>query len=498
MIRPISIALVYGGTRSYLYAKIMEELIKSKSNQIPLIPLLVDGSERNGGVMDAIKRIFEPSNRAIVFVSEAYEAHKIGDDKKVGMATPNLMFELGYLYRKLGENSLKIITDFSYEDIKDKFSFPSDLQGQYLCSKKELKHASEEEIWGIFKGILEAELKDIFEKDGIKAGKSIFANYEPRIEALFLREIKNGINEYSLEKQHTTVMNNWISELGNLSNMSEQGDSSKERCIILYSYERLLFLLAFHDTKIEGIDICNLKITASMSKSIMQRPEARLFNVIVDYIVGHSSEMGAPFYIDIADKIECLFDEKNFNSLVSMLVKNYLGLCYLNSAMKISREKSIEFVAERFARAKECFDWVINKARDVASGTLTENVILSFVYYNRARVLSRLNRSKEEWRNDFIQSREIRERMSTRDEFPRFIQLYFLKELYHCINGETHEVLQYYEREDIAMPENERNEYISRETQVLEKLKMFEQTIIAGKPFFEQVKSNAMGNLKKL
>lgn len=88
--------------------------------------------------------------------------------------------------------------------------------------------------------------------------------------------------------------------------------------------------------------------------------------------------------------------------------------------------------------------------------------------------------------------------MSTKEEFPEFIQLYFQKEMYHCINGETHEMLRYYKRKELAMPESERKGYRSQEDTVLEKLKVFEQMIIAGKPFFEQGKTNTMRNIERL
>ena len=182
-----------------------------KCEKIPMIPLLVDGSDRNGGVMDAIRRIFEPSNHAFIFISGVYEGKKvereISDDERrkeispVQMSTPNLMFELGYLYRKMGEERIKLITDLSHHAISNSFCFPSDLIGNYVCFKPELNNADEDKIKSILDEILRREILSIRETDGISERTDLSYNYTPQIESLFAREKSEKINDKSLELQ---------------------------------------------------------------------------------------------------------------------------------------------------------------------------------------------------------------------------------------------------------------------------------------------------------
>lgn len=495
MIRPVSIALVYGGHRSYAYAKTMEELIVKRCNQLPLVPLLVDGSNRNGGVMDAIETVFNPSNRAFIFISEVYEGKEIvGTKTGLKMTTPNLMFELGYLYKKMGPAQIKLITDFPFEDTKDKFCFPSDLNGQFLCTKPELKLASENGIKYFLDEILSAEITSIKQVEQLSEYKDISYNYIPHINSLFARELSENINGYSLENQYETIFNTWKQELSEFSHMHNIYPSVTENYTLMYLYERLLFVPAFHGIDLDKIDIDALKIPRYL---LTQCAEAKLYNNILDYICGHSRSTSVSFYTDQIRRFEKYNNEDIRFGLSRILISNYLGLSYLNYAEKESKA-NFSSIEDALRNAISCFNMVISKAQNLYEGTLIETMLLSYAYFNRARARSALGLDLNVWTADFETAERNRRSLARKQEFPLIMQLYFKNEMYHSINGQVYATMEWHKKKDSTLSNEVKQEFRSKEQAVLLELQKFEQTIIAGQPFFEAVRTNAQNNLSLL
>ena len=197
------------------------------------------------------------------------------------MTVPNLMFEFGYLYNKLGEKKIKLILDFPFSEIKNNhFCFPSDVSGNMVCDKPELKSSTEMQITNILSRVLDDELKQIKSQNGLSDISDIRSLYMPRIESLFSREKSEGLNDYSLEKQLQVVYNNWTTELREFTHMNGVEARTKNEYLLMYLYERVLFFAAFHQVKVDGMDIGRLKLSRQLSESIFKNPEAKLFNNI--------------------------------------------------------------------------------------------------------------------------------------------------------------------------------------------------------------------------
>ena len=504
MIRPFSIALVYGGNRSYNYAKEMKSLIEKKGNHLPLIPLLVDTND-NGIIFNTILDTFKSSDYAYIFVSQVYKGTKINEDKQVSMATPNLLLELGYLIKKIGLENIKIILDFSYDDVKDGFFvFPSDLNGDYLCAKPELMNDSMN--IEILREILDMDLNKI---QRIKNFSSIdqihgLKAYLPDYQDVFQWEIDiENINEYSLDKQYKMVFENWKNELLEFQHMEGIASDIKDSYIIMYLYERLLFFPVFHG--ITGINITEMKVSMRYSESLPNKKEGKLYNAIIDYIKGQTNGNSAFFknYIDFFNNNKL----EKINPLIYIIVQNYLGLCYLNYFLCLRKESifiKIEKQKEILDSANLCFCNATNKCEIEFQGTLDSEMIKAFAYYNNARVLCEkyvLNNdplTKVNWINQYNLAIECRKQLSEEVRFPQFIRLYFKNEMYHAQNRKIMEQISFWERNQNLIDEEEiRNAKLNGES-IFDELKKYEETIVAGQPFFRTIKNNVSENLGRL
>ena len=498
MIRPVSIALVYGGNQSHEYARIMAELIEQKSSQLPLIPLLVDGSSENGKIIEIIKERFAPSDHAFVFISAVYEGKESNEDRIMKMTVPNLMFEFGYLYNKLGEKKIKLILDFPFSEIKNNhFCFPSDVSGNMVCDKPELKSSTEMQITNILSRVLDDELKQIKSQNGLSDISDIRSLYIPRIESLFSREKSEGLNDYSLEKQLQVVYNNWTTELREFTHMNGVEARTKNEYLLMYLYERVLFFAAFHQVKVDGMDIGRLKLSRQLSESIFKNPEAKLFNNIVEYIMGNGKGVQAEFYNERLRIFNNYEKQSNTYSLPYIIIKNYKGLCYLNYYER-ALDNSSSPMKGFLENALRCFDEVLKLSQEKYDGTVIDTMLKAYAYYNRARVRFLLDNEKDLWLSDFDESIRAREYLSEEEAFPKFIRLYYKNEMYHSINSRTYTLTTYYKKKGVDMPDELKNKLCGVEANILEELKKFEETVIAGQSFFQVVKEKAKSNLSNL
>lgn len=493
MIRPISIALVYGGNRSAEYARTMKSLILSKCESLPVIPLLVDSTTDNAAIWSSIESTFESSDYAFVFLSEVYIGYKADERvRDVSMSTPNLMLEYGYLIHKLGKERIKLILDFDYSRTADgSFVFPSDCSGDFRCSLTKLSSASNRnEIEAILEPILNNDLNALIQKYNLSSIDDI-NHQRVGINSIFQREFDEGVRDYSIEKQYSKFFGIWTAEMDEFSQMKDIDVSIRNKYVLSYVYSRLLFYPALHEINIKGLNIDLFKVSDQRFPGIMSTCGAKSYNAIIDYIKGGSNT--SSFYTDIAAILES-------NSAINMglpdvIVKNYLGLCYLNAAINcVDKVKVVEYCNKAF----QLFSTVIELAGRLFAGTITETMLRAFSFYNRARAGSILQNEIDSWTNDFDRAEIARRTLSEHELFPLFIQNYFKQEMYHCINGKIFFTMQQYDNMDIPIPEDLRERFSEMERGILDELKIYEQTVVASQSFFKKVKERAEANRSRL
>lgn len=495
MIRPISIAIVYGGSRSAQYAEAMKSLILSKCSELPVIPLLVNSTTRNGSVWTIIEETFKDSDYAFILLSEVYQAYTEEDRvKTLSMSTPNLMLEFGYLIHKLGKTNIKVVMDFDYNKTRSgSFVFPSDLQGDFRHSLPELRDAEDTDtMQRILSGVLDEDLRSLKEFHSLSNINDIMQQ-KVGMNAIFKQE---SMSDYSLEKQYSHIFSVWSSELNEFSQMLTINSKVRNYYVLSFVYSRVLFFAALHEINIGSIDVGRLKVSEEQFAGITNMPEATSYNAIIDYIVGSSNpNNNAVFFTDIATRLKTSTDMSL--GLPDIIIKNYLGLCYLNASLRIRSSNRTQAV-EMCNKAYELFDEVIMLAARVFEGTITETIIRSYAYFNRARAGSFLGNSIEAWTNDYNNAETYRQQLSSNSEFPLFLQDYYKRETYHCINGMIHSTMNWYESKECTPPNETVVYFKKREEDILDELKQYEQTVVAGQSFFIKAKDNATNNIAKL
>lgn len=494
MIRPISIAIVYGGERSALYAEAMKELILSKCSELPVIPLLVNSTTENGSVWDVIETTFRDSDYAFILLSEVYSAYKENDKiKEYYMSTPNLMLEYGYLIHKLGKNNIKVIMDFDYEKTKDTFVFPSDLAGDFRHSLTELRDAIDKEAMkNILLPVLSTDLNRLKNRHDLSNISNI-EKQEIGMNAIFTQE---PMADFSIDKQYIHIFNVWLQELNEFTQMQSIAPRIRNLYVISYLYSRILFFAALNEINLEGIDINKLKVSNQQFSDITNMPEAKSYNAIIDYITGSGNRNNTPkFFIDIANGLQT----STYGSLglPDIIIKNYLGLCYWNASRRTDATKTSE-KHQLCQQAYDQFDDVIFLAKKLFNGTLTEKIIKSYAHFNKARAAIVLGKDMDEWQNDYNLAEINRKQLSENEEFPIFLKNYFKSEHYHCINSRIDSTIEWYRTKGSKIPDEFVMGSRSQEDAILEELKKYEQTVVAGQSFFKVVKDNAKNNITKL
>jgi hypothetical protein len=370
MIRPISIAIVYGGSRAAQYAEAMKSLILSRCSELPVIPLLVNSTTNNGSIWTIIEETFKDSDYAFILLSEVYQAYTEEDRvNTLSMSTPNLMLEFGYLIHKLGKTNIKVVMDFDYnKTISGSFVFPSDLLGDFRHSLPELRDAEDTDaMQRILSGVLDEDLRRLKEFHSLSNINDIM-HQKVGMNAIFKHE---SMADYSLEKQYSHIFSVWSSELNEFSKMLSINSQVRNYYVLSFVYSRVLFFAALHEIKnIGSIDVGRLKVSEEQFPGITNMPEATSYNAIIDYIVGSSNPNNtAVFFTDIASRLKTSTDMSL--GLPNIIIKNYLGLCYLNASF---RSLNATKKTEMCRKAYELFDEVIELAARVFAGTITKRL----------------------------------------------------------------------------------------------------------------------------
>ena len=247
MIRPFSIALLYGGEKAKSYAKIMQHIINEYAQYYPLIPVIVESTTISQRLNDynhnIIFEMLDECDFAYFFLTSSYVGYEVDSEKKEErkLCRPNPILEYGYMLKKLGAKKIKVIRDFSYDLIeKGTFVFPSDLAGLNTSGFiNEQEKSIDEMLRSIFQNDLSA-LGLNQEYNHMDAEKLIFScnHYDVDFGNIFLEDINNQINEYALDKQHLYVWDRWNDKKNRLAQIS---GNSKEKIIkeIYYNYEMM-------------------------------------------------------------------------------------------------------------------------------------------------------------------------------------------------------------------------------------------------------------------
>lgn len=315
------------------------------------------------------------------------------------------------------------------------------------------------------------------------------------MDCLFTRETGEGMQDYSIEKQYSKIFHTWLSEIDEFKNM-EVSDKIRNKYVMSYLYSRLLFFPALHGIQISGFDIGKYRVSETAFSSINELPGCIQYNAILHYIVNTTHPQNSIFYTNIKQTLEQDLDRIDI-VLHRIIVENYIGLCSLNASIRNPTGLSADLLLRQ---AAQNFTNVINWTRNSNyANTITEDILCSFAFFNRARANYELNESDiKVWQNDFEEAADRRRLLANQEELPRFLQNYFKQELYHCVNKKIESTIEWYEKEGTSLPTDTRKRFFEEEKGILDELKAYEQTVVAGQPFFKVVKEKARNNLKRL
>lgn len=486
MIRPFSIALIYGGLQAKEYADKMKRKIIEDTVLYPFNPLLVDGG--TGDIWSVIENTFDKADYAIVFLSQVYE-YKY-NNQKIGSSTPNLLIELGYMLHKLGKDKIVIIADFIYEKIaKKEFLFPSDLNGLFIQNHQDLKDPDTvnftiARIWDEIK----TSLINGRYINTITTAKQLLTNrYIPNMVKVFSKEMEEKIDNYSIDKQYEIVWKTWMSELAEID-MIECPAEIIYKTIFLF--ERLLLLFMFVDYWLDDntcIDISNMNF--SENDNATESVHQLLYQEIIKYII-YSSRLSSNELFKIGDRIhkyESLC--KDNNEFIKVLAEDYAGLCYYNGCRKSSDLNSKKDMLEK---ASKCFQYVISRSAQFSNNiSIDGRILCAYAKYNQARTLQLLGKEYEEFESLFDQSISDRHLLSQCSYFPEFVKLYWKREEYLAENAKIDACFMFWKNDKRIEAKRKLND-------ILFDLRKSETTIVAGQEFFKKLKAKTEDNILQI
>ena len=506
MVRPFSIALVYGGDVALGYAKVMEKVISEDIASFPFVSKLVDGAD--GDLWEYIEQTFNDVEYAIVFFSEVYRGVKKAkektentccqeNEKSITMTTPNLMLEFGYLLHKIGKDNIKIVTDFKYDRVEDgSFIFPSDVRGNSVKALPELKIGNQQEeafhnLWEDIKQRLKD--REVIGKY-IEADKLLTKEYIPNMKSIFDKEMRMKINEYSLDKQYLKVWDNWIEELKEIQRLEVLKSKAEVAGAykVVFLFERALWLFMYKDYKRDGNTSIGIEnFDCSNTEVGINEDYIRLYREIRDYIFKSSEWNKSEYELRGKKIVDYINGLDIIASFIGVLSLNYAGLCFLNASGK-EEPKKIDLLK----KAKECFIIVIENSRNFeANGSVDSEILCAYAKFNLARAMAWAGDSYEKYSTMYKQAIVARKNLSQNSAFPEFVQLYWKREAFHAENSRISECCTYWKNNQMIKEIKGARKTLD---EIEFELKALETTKVAQQPFFSGIKENAKKNRKLL
>lgn len=450
MIRPYSIALLYGGEPSRRYAEIMKQVIFKESVYYPYIPIMISPAYwqekgKNGARISHIMKELSKCDYVYLFLSAFYKGNDMcGNDKESERYIPKLnpIFEYGYLLNSLGDEKITIIPDFSYEDYKKGiFVFLSDQDDLLTVFNREIKSAIKNDDKKLSKKFScwfkdDMKVQKVFPKgERLKYNKLIFGcnRYIIDYGELFEKEIIL-LRKYKLSEQIESLLQSWASE------MSEFDELDKEKCFsykIMFCYERLLLYLSIQKANTSWLKSLYFD-EANNNYSEPQRTAIEIYNSICEYIqfMGVSKkEKNKNFFLDKATSLSKKLKElpQTTNPLITTITHNYIGLSYLNY-FNLHSEDEKTHLKIYLNWAEDEFKQVIQACEQGREEKLQEvrntKVILSYVYFNLARLCQARGDDVKDWEGAYKTAIMYRQNLSQESVFPEFVRLHFLKEYF--------------------------------------------------------------------
>lgn len=470
MIRPFSIALLYGGEPSKSYARVMQEVIMNETKEYPYIPVMIDSEywnkhkmARYATIPDIIEKLGK-CDFVYLFLSAFYNGRDMyGEETDVDRIIPRLnpIFEYGYMFHALGKERIAIIPDVEYSEIEKKhFVFVSDrshwlwpdrehiINEEMKEESKESKEALKDALTTWFKSDM-----DDMRKKGVVLNAENMMNYDRLVfncpsytinyQALFKNDFEK-IKKYSLAEQINTVLDIWANEISEFDEEINIGIVNANEMLfsykIMYCYERLLLFLSIQKNDMTWTARLKFIQSGTTYNNSSHMAVIRIYNEICDYITymrEYKDRRGTVFFETKAETLErCLKELRSqspsLNPLIIATAENYIGLAYLNASNFLPKSKK---KTNYLKKAEDAFSEVIALCEDPIHGVLQENnssVILSYVYFNLARVQENQKQEYTKWNRSFEKSIQYRSTLAEDYNFPEFIRLHFLKERFHA------------------------------------------------------------------
>lgn len=470
MIRPFSIALLYGGEKSKRYASLMQEVILNETKEYPYIPVMIDSEywnkhkmARYATIPDIIEKLGK-CDFVYLFLSAFYNGHDMyGEEMDVDRIIPRLnpIFEYGYMFHALGKERIAIIPDVEYSEIEKKhFVFVSDRSHWLWPDRKhiineEMKEESKESTEALKDALttwFKSDMDDMRKKRVVLNAENMM-NYDKLVfncpsytinyQALFINDSEK-IKKYSLAEQINTVLDIWANEISEFDEEINIGIVNANEMLfsykIMYCYERLLLFLSIQKNDMTWTARLRFIQSGTTYNNSSHLAVIRIYNEICEYITymrEYKDRRSTVFFETKAETLErCLKELKSqspsLNPLIIAIAENYIGLAYLNASYFLPKsEKKTNYLK----KAEDSFSEVIALCKDPIHGVLRENnssVILSYVYFNLARVQQNQKQEYTKWNWSFEQSIQFRSSLADDYSFPEFIRLHFLKERFHA------------------------------------------------------------------
>lgn len=412
----INIGIIYGGKGINLADKLKNIILTQRENGKNINYICIDDqiiSEKEN-LDSRVFLEFEKCNLFFVLLTEDVKIKEESGEEK-WTSRPNVFLELGYALKLVGRDNIAVLSNFSYDKIKQQLYFmPSDIINQivYVMDMKKL-YSELETILNKFTQSRGIDYCMPNLTDNSKMNYLLNPQYQINYSELFMTKELIKYDNYSYDKQMESILSDWIYEINLI------GDVDKK---IVYLYERIIFCAVFSE-KAYSDKVINL-FTVQVNNDERFRTVVNILNIIRYYIAQKNEQVVITQgcytnnYNAMIKEIKKL--NKDINPVVFCIAYNYLGLFYSQTARNIKHVNNgdTEESKKLFKQAEESFKKVIEKS-DLYETTC---VFKAFAYYNIANVKLNMYENPIEYYEQAINYRRI---LSRERSFPKIFQQYF-------------------------------------------------------------------------